>query len=81
VADQGLFFSDWRFSLPMTSSTICPASYGQFCPGREGIGDFSLPRWTSALIVRELMMGAHSFNDIHRGVPLISRAVPGRTAA
>jgi len=25
--------------------------------------------------VRELMMGAHSFNDIHRGVPLISRAV------
>ena len=31
-------------------------------------------RWTP-LIVRELIAGAHSFNDIHRGVPLISRAV------
>jgi len=32
------------------------------------------PRWTP-LILRELMADAHSFNEIHRGVPLISRAV------
>jgi len=31
-------------------------------------------RWTP-LILRELMSGVHSFNDIHRGMPLISRAV------
>src|SRR5262249_44771735 len=31
-------------------------------------------RWTP-LILRELMTNSHSFNDIQRGVPLISRAV------
>ena len=31
-------------------------------------------RWTP-LILRELMCDAHTFNDIHRGVPLISRAL------
>jgi DNA-binding HxlR family transcriptional regulator len=31
-------------------------------------------RWTP-LVLRELMHDIHSFNDIHRGVPLISRAV------
>ncbi|HWS63639.1 MAG TPA: helix-turn-helix domain-containing protein [Steroidobacteraceae bacterium] len=49
------------------------ASYGQFCPVAKASEIFAT-RWTP-LIVRELMMGAHSFNDIHRGVPLISRAV------
>jgi DNA-binding HxlR family transcriptional regulator len=50
-----------------------PASYGQFCPVAKASEIFAT-RWTP-LIVRELMTGAHSFNDIHRGVPLISRAV------
>ncbi len=49
------------------------ASYGQFCPVAKAAEIFAT-RWTP-LIVRELMSGAHSFNDIHRGVPLISRAV------
>jgi DNA-binding HxlR family transcriptional regulator len=49
------------------------ASYGQFCPVAKASEIFAT-RWTP-LIVRELMMGAHAFNDIHRGVPLISRAV------
>jgi DNA-binding HxlR family transcriptional regulator len=31
-------------------------------------------RWT-LLIVRELLFGSHTFNDIHRGVPLMSRAL------
>src|SRR5258708_39886654 len=49
------------------------ASYGQFCPIAKASEIFAT-RWTP-LIVRELMAGAHAFNDIHRGVPLISRAV------
>jgi DNA-binding HxlR family transcriptional regulator len=47
--------------------------YGQFCPIAKASEIFAT-RWTP-LIVRELMSGVHAFNDIHRGVPLISRAV------
>jgi DNA-binding HxlR family transcriptional regulator len=62
--------------------TVCPAgdyigrmsaNYGQFCPVAKASEIFAT-RWTP-LIVRELMAGAHAFNDIHRGVPLISRGV------
>src|SRR5882757_5726463 len=49
------------------------SSYGQFCPIAKASEIFAT-RWTP-LIVREMMSGVHSFNDIHRGVPLISRAV------
>jgi DNA-binding HxlR family transcriptional regulator len=49
------------------------AGYGQFCPVAKAAEIFAT-RWTP-LILRELMSGAHSFNDIARGVPLISRAV------
>jgi DNA-binding HxlR family transcriptional regulator len=49
------------------------ASYGQFCPIAKASEIFAT-RWTP-LIVREVMTGALAFNDIHRGVPLISRAV------
>jgi DNA-binding HxlR family transcriptional regulator len=45
--------------------------YHQYCPvarATEIIGE----RWT-ALIVRELMLGSHRFNDIERGLPGISR--------
>jgi hypothetical protein len=48
------------------------ASYGQFCPIAKASEIFAT-RWTP-LIARELMTGVHAFNDIHRGVPLISRA-------
>jgi DNA-binding HxlR family transcriptional regulator len=47
--------------------------YGQFCPIAKA-SEVLATRWTP-LILRELMAGIHSFNDIHRGVPLISRAV------
>jgi DNA-binding HxlR family transcriptional regulator len=50
-----------------------PKDYGQFCPVAKASEIFAT-RWTP-LIVRELMSGALSFNDIHRGLPLISRAV------
>jgi DNA-binding HxlR family transcriptional regulator len=49
------------------------AGYGQFCPVAKASEIFA-NRWTP-LVVRELISGAHSFNDIHRGLPLISRAV------
>ena len=48
-------------------------TYGQYCPVAKASEIFA-ERWTP-LILRELMADIHSFNDIHRGVPLISRAV------
>jgi DNA-binding HxlR family transcriptional regulator len=48
-------------------------SYGQFCPvakASEVVGS----RWTP-LILRELMAGAHRFNDLQRGIPLMSRTL------
>ena len=45
--------------------------YGQFCPVALGAEIFA-ERWTP-LIVRELLHGGCSFNDLHRGVPRISR--------
>ncbi|MGY6518043.1 MAG: winged helix-turn-helix transcriptional regulator [Lysobacteraceae bacterium] len=44
--------------------------YGQFCPlaiASELLGE----RWTP-LVLRELMLGATRFNEIHRGVPRMS---------
>jgi DNA-binding HxlR family transcriptional regulator len=47
--------------------------YNQFCPVAKASEVFA-NRWTP-LVLRELMAGMHAFNDIHRGVPLMSRAV------
>jgi DNA-binding HxlR family transcriptional regulator len=47
--------------------------YNQFCPVAKA-SEIVATRWTP-LIMRELMTGIHTFNDIHRGIPLISRAV------
>ena len=49
------------------------AGYHQFCPIAKASEVFA-NRWTP-LIMRELMADIRTFNDIHRGVPLISRAV------
>jgi DNA-binding HxlR family transcriptional regulator len=49
------------------------AGYGQFCPIAKA-SEIVARRWMP-LVLRELMADIHSFNDIHRGVPLISRAV------
>ena len=46
------------------------SSYGQFCPiakASEVLGE----RWTH-LIIRELGAGSETFNDLRRGMPLIS---------
>ena len=45
--------------------------YGQFCPVAMGAEIFA-ERWTP-LILRELLHGELGFNDIHRGVPRISK--------
>jgi DNA-binding HxlR family transcriptional regulator len=48
-------------------------SYAQYCPiakASEILGD----RWT-LLIVREMLQGVGGFNELHRGLPGISRSV------
>jgi DNA-binding HxlR family transcriptional regulator len=51
-------------------------SYGQYCPLAKGAEVFA-ERWTP-LILRELLRGATTFNDLHRGVPRMSRALLSR---
>ncbi len=49
------------------------SSYGDYCPiavGVDVVGD----RWTP-LIIREMMVGSTGFNEIHRGVPRMSRSL------
>ena len=52
---------------------MAQSGYGQFCPVAKG-AEIVATRWTP-LILREIMSGEGSFNDIHRGVPLMSRAL------
>ena len=45
-------------------------SYGQFCPVAMA-AEIICSRWT-ALVLRELLCGTTRFNDLRRGVPLMS---------
>jgi DNA-binding HxlR family transcriptional regulator len=47
--------------------------YGQFCPVAKASEIFA-ERWTP-LILRELLMGSHRFNELERGLPRISRTL------
>jgi DNA-binding HxlR family transcriptional regulator len=47
--------------------------YGQYCPIAKAL-ELLAERWT-LLIVRELLMGSRRFNDLRRGVPLMSPSV------
>lgn len=47
--------------------------YGQFCPIAKAAEVFDR-RWT-LLVLRELVAGSDRFNDIHRGVPRMSRTL------
>jgi DNA-binding HxlR family transcriptional regulator len=49
------------------------SAYRQFCPVAVASEVFA-ERWTP-LILRELVLGSTGFNQIHRGVPRISRAL------
>ena len=48
-------------------------SYGQFCPVAKA-AEILDQRWM-LLVVRELIAGSSRFNDIHRGVPRMSRSL------
>jgi DNA-binding HxlR family transcriptional regulator len=47
--------------------------YGQFCPVAQA-SQILVRRWMP-LVVRELLCGSRRFNDIHRGVPRMSRTL------
>ena len=47
--------------------------YGQFCPIAAACEVFA-ERWTP-LVLRELLCGSHGFNELQRGVPLMSRTL------
>lgn len=47
--------------------------YGQFCPVAKA-SEVIAERWTP-LILRELLSGTRRFNDLQRGVPLMSRSL------
>ena len=48
-------------------------NYGDYCPIATGV-DVLGDRWTP-LVIRELMVGATGFNEIHRGIPRVSRTL------
>ena len=50
--------------------------FGQFCPVAMACEVFA-ERWTP-IILRELFAGSHRFNEIHRCIPLMSRALLAR---
>ena len=52
------------------SEKVERGSYGQFCPVAMA-AEVVCSRWT-ALVVRELLCGTTRFNDLRRGVPLMS---------
>ena len=47
--------------------------YKQYCPVARA-SEILADRWTP-LIVRELILGSHRFNEIERGLPRISRSL------
>jgi DNA-binding HxlR family transcriptional regulator len=48
-------------------------TYRQYCPIARA-SEILAERWTP-LLVRNLMLGAHTFNDLARGVPAMSRSM------
>ena len=53
--------------------------YGQFCPVAKA-AEILTERWTP-LLLREFVLGSHRFNDLHRGLPLMSRSLLAALAA
>lgn len=49
------------------------SGYGQFCPVAKA-AEIVAERWTP-LVLREFLCGSRRFADLHRGVPLMSRAL------
>jgi DNA-binding HxlR family transcriptional regulator len=53
-----------------------PGGYGQFCPIAQA-AEVLTERWT-LLVLREMLSGSRRFNDIGRGVPLMSSSLLSR---
>lgn len=60
----------------MTRQTADMRSYGQFCPIARG-SEILAERWTP-IILRNVLGGSHTFNDIAAGAPGLSRALLSR---
>ena len=54
-------------------SSCPPRSYGSFCPVAQA-SEIVAQRWVP-LILREIMVGYHRFNEIRHALPLISPSV------
>ncbi|MGD9843353.1 MAG: winged helix-turn-helix transcriptional regulator, partial [Steroidobacteraceae bacterium] len=50
--------------------------YGQFCPLAKA-AKLLCERWTM-IVVRELVAGSKRFNELRRGLPLMSPTLPSR---
>lgn len=57
----------------VSMSTCPPRSYGSFCPVAQA-SEVVAQRWVP-LILREIMVGYHRFNEIRQALPLISPSV------
>jgi DNA-binding HxlR family transcriptional regulator len=57
----------------LPANDLAMNGYAQYCPVAKGAEIFA-ERWTP-LIVRNLHLGARSFNEIHEGVPRMSRTL------
>lgn len=65
---------DQNLNLPLLTVIFAMSKgYGQFCPVARA-AEIICERWTP-LVLRELMSGSCHFNEISRGVPLMSRAL------
>ena len=56
--------------MVVVPSTAMASSYGQFCPVAVAC-EVLTERWTP-LVLRELLAGSRRFNDLQRGVPMMS---------
>lgn len=56
--------------------TVMSKSYGQFCPLAKA-AELLCERWTM-ILVRELIAGSRRFNDLRRGLPLMSPTLLSR---
>src|SRR5664280_1738306 len=70
---QQVCFSNRSATGKSGSMASMESGYNQFCSIAKA-SEVLAQRWTP-LILRELMADVRTFNDIQRGVPLISRAV------
>jgi DNA-binding HxlR family transcriptional regulator len=62
-----------KWTVFAEGSMVMQTTYGQFCPVAKA-SEVIAERWTP-LIVRELALGSHRFNDLERGLPHISRSL------